>query len=115
MALFVFVEWLFRWLIETEEFSFEWDAGNLTKSVKKHTILPDEVEKVFQLHTALPLGVQIRPIVEEERLGVVGKTGEGRYIMVAFTLREDRVRPISARPASKKERNQYEALLRKIT
>ncbi|MBK9309042.1 MAG: BrnT family toxin [Nitrospira sp.] len=39
---------------------------------------------------------------------------EGRILHVVFTLREGKVRPISARPAHKKERELYEAYLREI-
>ena len=39
----------------------------------------------------------------------------GQLIQVAFVLREGRVRVISARPAHRKERKQYEEILRKIS
>jgi hypothetical protein len=39
----------------------------------------------------------------------------GKLLQIAFTLREGKVRPISARPAHPKERKQYEEILRKIS
>ena len=74
-----------------------------------------EVEEVFLAGQAAPLGVQISPEAPEERLGIVGATAGGRILHVVFTLREGKVRPISARPAHKKERGIYEAYLREIS
>ncbi len=115
MAQFQFLEWLLLWLIEIEQFTFQWDKGNLTKSVSKHEVLPSEVEEVFNRRMAMPLGVQVFPVNDEERLGIVGKTGSNRTLMICFTLRDGKVRPISSRPANEKERNSYEAFLREIT
>lgn len=115
MAKFKFVEWLILWLIETAQFDFEWDAGNRTKSAAKHAVATMEVEEVFLLGQAAPLGVQVSPEAPEERLGIVGVTAAGRVLHIVFTLRGGRVRPISARPAKKKERSIYEAYLREIS
>ncbi|MFZ4404793.1 MAG: BrnT family toxin [Pseudobdellovibrionaceae bacterium] len=41
-------------------------------------------------------------------MNIVGPSSEGRMISVVFTLRDGRVRPISARNASRKERKLYE-------
>ena len=114
MAKFEYVEWLLLWLVETKEFRFEWDRGNRVKSATKHGVTEDEVEEVFRLGQGLPIGVQVRPIVPEERLAIVGPTFSNRMLIVVFTLRNGRIRPISVRPAHKKERGQYEQVLRKI-
>lgn len=105
---FKFALWLAYWYLQNELFEFEWDTGNLTKSSRKHGVPPEEVESVFDLRTAVPLGRQITPEVEEERLCVVGTLMNGRLISVVFTLRDGRVRPISSRTASAKERKLYE-------
>ena len=108
MAQFKFVLWLAYWYLQNELFEFEWDQGNLTKSQKKHDVSPDEIESVFELKLAGPLGRQIAPAVEEERLNLVGPSSEGRMLSIVFTLRDGRVRPISGRDASRKERKLYE-------
>ena len=115
MARWEFVDWLLFWILETSHYEFEWDSGNKAKSVAKHGISTDEVEAVFRSGLALPLGIQISPEAPEQRLGLVGPTISGRLLQVAFTLREGKVRVISARPAHRKERKQYEEILRKIT
>lgn len=115
MAKFKYVEWLLLWLIETTVFRFEWDKGNRTKSAIKHGVTQEEVEEVFRLGQALPIGVQIKPEVPEERLAIVGPTFANRMLIIVFTLRNGKVRPISARPAHRKEKEQYEEVLRKIS
>lgn len=115
MAKWEFVEWLLFWILETSHFEFDWDDGNRTKNTKKHGISTDEVEAVFRSGAALPLGIQIRPPVPEQRLGLVGPTLSGQLLQVAFVLRGGRVRVISTRPAHQKERKQYEEILRKIS
>jgi uncharacterized DUF497 family protein len=102
------------WILETSHFEFEWDRGNKTKSASKHGISTEEVEAVFRSGLALPLGIQTQPVVPEQRLGLVGPTISGKLLQVAFTLRDGKVRVISARPAHRKERTQYEEILRKI-
>mgnify|MGYP000947134306 CR=1 FL=1 len=114
MAQWEFVEWLLFWIMETSHFEFEWDTSNSTKNMTKHGITTDEIEHVFKSSLALPLGIQISPKSNEQRLGAVGPTLNGKLLQVAFVLREGRVRVISARTAKKKERLQYEEILRKI-
>ena len=113
MAKWEFVEWLLIWLLETSHFAFEWDKGNLDKSLNKHGISTEEAEAVFRSGLALPLGIQVSPPASEQRLGVIGPTLNGQLVQVAFVLREGRVRVISARPAHWKEKRNYEEILRK--
>src|SRR5262249_12311032 len=103
MGQFKFILWLAYWYLQTEIFDFEWDNGNSTKSAKKHGVSSDEVESVFELKLAATLGRQFSPVVDEERLCIVGPSSTGRLISIVFTLRDGRVRPISARPANRKE------------
>ncbi|MCX5796123.1 MAG: BrnT family toxin [Elusimicrobia bacterium] len=115
MAKFRFVEWLVLWLQETAGFRFDWDEGNRTKSVSKHAVTTIETEEVFLSGQAAPLGIQVSPEVPEQRLGIVGPTYLGRILHVVFTLRDGEIRPISARPAHKKEKELYEAYLREVS
>ena len=115
MAKFKFVEWLILWLEETSDFQFDWDHGNRTKTVTKHAVDSVETEEVFLSGQAAPLGVQVSPEAPEERLGIVGPTYMGRILHVVFTLRDGKIRPISARPAGRKERELYEAYVREVS
>ena len=103
------------WILETSQFEFDWDDGNRTKSAAKHGVTIEEVEAVFKSGMALPIGIQISPKADEQRLGLVGPSSMGRLLQVAFTLREGKVRVISARPAHRKEKKSYEEILRKVT
>lgn len=114
MARFLPVEWLFHWLLEMSAFEFEWDEGNSSKSLIKHDVSPQETEEVFLSRMAAPLGVQIEPVVHEQRLCIVGPSWENRLLSVVFTIREGRVRPISSRPANRKEKKIYEKI-RKVS
>ena len=91
MAQFLYIEWLALWLMESVAFEFQWDDGNSSKSTLKHGVSTTEVEEVFESGSAIPLGMQILPPVEEERLAIVGPTNENRIVTVVFTLRAGKV------------------------
>ncbi len=114
MGQFRFVAWLLLWYIQKDAFEFEWDDGNSSKSVTKHGIELTEVESVFELRLAAPMGEQVSQPIHEERLCIVGPSHKGRLISVVFTLRDGKVRPISSRKANRKEKTKYEEI-RKIT
>lgn len=85
---------------------FEWDAGNRTKNEQKHGVTHIECEQVFFNR---PLVVAKAPrIAQEERFVALGKTHGGRLLCVVCTVRHEKLRVISARPMSRKERKVYE-------
>ncbi len=88
---------------------FEWDRGNVDKSLIKHKIKPAESEEVFQDENQLILK-DIKHSLNEERLAIIGQTTKRKVLFVAFTLRSEKVRIISARPANTKERRLYKNL-----
>ncbi len=110
MGQFQFAIWLFYWYQQAREFEFEWDRGNSSKSALKHGVDSDEVESLFDLKLGIPIGRQFSPVVSEERLCIIGPGITGRMISVVFTIRDGRVRPISSRIASRKERRLYEEI-----
>lgn len=114
MAQFKFLLWLVYWYIQTNVFEFEWDKGNSVKSFAKHGVNQEEVESLFSLKWAVPIGKQVAPAVNEERYCILGPSLKGHILSVAFSLRDGRVRPISARPASRKERKIYADLRKEI-
>ena len=86
---------------------FEWDEGNIDKSYKKHGITPNEAEEVFLDEDILILE-DTKHSKQEERFEAIGKIFKGNILFLAFTVRRDKIRIISARTASKKERRTYE-------
>ncbi|MDP1716174.1 MAG: BrnT family toxin [Anaerolineales bacterium] len=86
---------------------FDWDENNRVKNWEKHQVLAGECEEVF---FNLPLLLESDPdhSQKEPRYYVLGHTIAGRRLFIAFTIREDKIRVISARDMSKKERSIYE-------
>ena len=85
---------------------FEWDSGNLLKSLAKHGITQQESEQVC-LHLYL-LEIDKTHSSNEIRFKILGKTDLGRILYIIFTTRLNKIRIISARPADKGERKTYE-------
>ena len=86
---------------------FDWDESNREKNWEKHGVLAGECEEVF---FNMPLLLQPDPLHsrKESRYFVLGHTSAGRRLFIAFTVREEKIRVISARDMSKKERKIYE-------
>ena len=113
MPKFRFAQWLWDWLFALHYFSFEWDTGNATKSLQKHGVTCAEAEGVFTQRRFIPLGEQYQPLSPEPRFGVLGQTSEGKLLFLAFTLRNQSIRVISARPMNERERKFYASLRQK--
>ena len=95
-----------------EPIIFDWDSGNQTKSLKKHGISTQEAEEpFFRPKYIIP---DQRHSKTESRFGKFGVTTGGKVLFIAFTIRNYRIRVISARPADKKERKFYEKEVKKI-
>jgi uncharacterized protein len=108
MAHFAFIEWLLKWLLSQTECSFEWDDGNRTKSLDKHEVSCEEAQEIFeQTEDSFLLGEQVSPPVDEPRYGIIGGTRAGRLLFVCFTIRSSKIRVISVREMSQKERGIY--------
>ena len=85
---------------------FEWDESNREKNWIAHQVSMGECEEVF---FNLPLLLQSDPAHSqtEARNYVLGQTNAGRRLFIAFTVRNNKIRVISARDMSKKERAVY--------
>jgi uncharacterized DUF497 family protein len=81
---------------------FEWDAANWRKSELKHGVAVVEAEEVLLNDPVCQ--VDVRHSGSEQRYVALGTTNDGRRLFVAFTVRRSRVRVISARPMSRRER-----------
>jgi uncharacterized protein len=110
VAKFRFAQWLWDWSLASVDFSFEWDLANASKSLQKHGVTCPEAEEVFTERRSIPLGEQYEPPSPEPRFGVLGETAKGKLLFLAFTLRNRRIRVISARPMNERERKFYASL-----
>jgi len=95
-------------VVDQKVIGFEWDKGNIEKSLKQHNVTDKEAEEVFfdQNKQEYPDPTHSE---KEIRKIVVGKTNKGRILFVAYTVRKKKVRIISARDLNKKrEADLYE-------
>jgi len=85
---------------------FDWDEGNAPKLPARHGVAVAECEQVFFNEPLLVVEDAVHSVVEP-RWAAWGRTAEGRALAVVFTLRGERIRPLSARDMNRKERNRY--------
>lgn len=86
---------------------FNWDVGNLDKNRFKHNVEPKECEEIF-FQKPLIITEDFKHSATEKRFQALGITKKGRKITIAFTIRDLKIRVISARAQSRKERREYE-------
>jgi uncharacterized DUF497 family protein len=85
---------------------FEWDDLKAAENLAKHAVSFDYAATVFDDRAARQVPDRRRDY-GEDRLKLIGRAWNGRLLTVIFTERGDRIRLISARLASQKERNFY--------
>ena len=85
---------------------FDWDEGNIDKNWIKHQVSNAECEELF-FNLPLLLADDIKHSQEEKRYYALGQTNANRRLFVAFTIRENKIRLISARDMSQKEGKFY--------
>lgn len=94
--------------------AFEWDKANIDKNFLKHNVAIKEAEEVFDNDQKFVFKDEKHSQVED-RYGIFGQTNKGRKLSIVFTIRKDKVRVITARNMSKKERRAYEETIKKNT
>lgn len=85
---------------------FDWDKGNFKKNWLAHEVTPQESEQLF-FNAPLIVADDLKHSDAEKRYVVLGQTDEARYIFIAFTMRKQKIRVISARDMNKKEKKVY--------
>lgn len=86
---------------------FERDAANRDKNWALHKVSWSEAEEPF-FHEPLLVYPDPEHSEHEDRFFVLGRTADDRNLSIVFTIRKNRVRIISARDMSKKERRIYD-------
>ncbi len=82
---------------------FDWNEANLAKNWDKHRVTPWECEQVF-FNVPLVVADDVTHSAVESRYYVLGQTDAERRLFIVFTIRNKRIRVISARDMSPKER-----------
>ncbi|MEC4675258.1 MAG: BrnT family toxin [Nitrospirota bacterium] len=89
---------------------FEWNASKAEANLAKHGVSFEEAASVFLDSNGLD-GPDLNHSVQEARYLRLGRSSQGRILMVAYTVRRnsdgENIRLISARRASQKERKGY--------
>ena len=88
----------------------EWDPAKDRSNLAKHGISFSGIEPVFYDELALSMPDSFS--TTEERFLLVGSDALGRILTIAYTYRQNNIRIISARIATKSERREYEKGIR---
>jgi uncharacterized DUF497 family protein len=87
---------------------FQWDSENIQKSWDAHQVTSAECEQVF-FNQPLVVAADFAHSQLEERFFALGRSDSGRLLFIAFILRTDLIRVISARDTSRKERKVFDS------
>ena len=85
---------------------FEWDDGNLTKNWNKHEVSEGECEQVY-FRQPLIVRRDKKYSKLENRYYVLGRTDAERLLFMVFTIRNNKIRIISARDMTRAEKKRY--------
>lgn len=88
---------------------FEWDTRKARENLRKHGVSFDEAASVF-FDPLSATGDNPDHSFDERRFVTFGISSSGRLLLVAFTARTDAIRIISARRATRAEREIYEEI-----
>ena len=83
-----------------------WDPKKADTNFRKHKIRFSDAEAV--LYDPIALTIEDQDAEQEKRFVSVGSDTLGRILVVVYTYRGDKIRIISARRATSKEREYYE-------
>ena len=87
--------------------TFEWDANKAGSNLAKHSVSFEEAATVFGDPVSITIPDPAHSQIEV-RFVILGRSHQGRLLVVVHTERGDNIRIISARFASRHERKQYE-------
>jgi uncharacterized DUF497 family protein len=85
---------------------FQWDEGNSDKNWHLHQVTNSECEEVF-FNLPLITAFDSKHSTQERRYYALGRTDTDRWLFVAFAVRANLIRVISARDMNQKEAQKY--------
>ncbi len=85
---------------------FEWDSNKARTNFVKHHVAFEEATTIFGDKNSITIK-NADVVIGERRFITIGKSSNDRIIVVIHTDRGEKIRIISARSASRKERKQY--------
>lgn len=87
--------------------NFIWDKNKAKLNLEKHNLSFDEAATVFADPLAFVFDDEEHSKAEHREL-IIEHTNKNKIILVSFTERDQHIRIISARKATKKEKQDYE-------
>jgi uncharacterized DUF497 family protein len=87
---------------------FEWDASKARANLRKHRVSFEEASTVFGDRLSLTIPAPRLHSADESRFITVGLSASHRLLVVVHTDRGDRIRVISCRKATARERTSHE-------
>jgi uncharacterized DUF497 family protein len=84
---------------------FEWNQRKAAANLKRHGVDFADAATIFEDDRALTIEDDRH---DEDRFITLGTDALGQLLVVVYTFRGDRIRIISARNATARERRQYE-------
>jgi uncharacterized protein len=86
---------------------FEWDESKAAANLKKHGVAFVEAKTVFYNVLAVIFDDEAQSVGEKREI-IIGHSQNNRLLLISFTERPNAIRIISARPATRREREDYE-------
>jgi len=86
---------------------FEWNESKASSNFRKHSVSFEEATTVFGDTLSVTISDPLHSS-EEDRFIIIGHSYKNRLVVVVHADRGDKIRIISARLATKSERNFYE-------
>jgi hypothetical protein len=86
---------------------FEWDPAKARRNIETHGISFDEASTAFKDTLSVTIHDPLHSY-EEDRFVLLGNSHRNRLLVIVHTERRNKIRIISARRATKKERKRYE-------
>lgn len=92
---------------------FDWDEGNKYKNWEKHKVRVQEAEEIFKNEPNFVFPDK-KHSKKEKRHGIFGITNEGRPLTCVFTMRGEKIRIITVRDMSEKEKRFFRKFLKEV-
>lgn len=87
------------------EMAYQWNRDKAAANLRKHGIDFADAVSVFSDDLAITIPDER---FDEERFVTIGVDAFGRVLVVVYTMRDDEIRIISARKATRQEQQQYQ-------
>ena len=87
---------------------FEWDEEKAASNLEKHGVSFQEASTIFTDSLSSTISDPLHSF-DEQRFVTIGESAEREILVVVHTQRDTKIRIISAREATRKERQTYES------